>query len=65
MTRNPLERSREDYAPLIDQISVANSPVGIDAQYTHAIIIAFLQQISERLDALEARLPSVEGDSNP
>ena len=54
--QNPLAKSRDDFAQLIGQISVANSPVGIDAQYTHAIIIDFLRQISARLDRLEERL---------
>jgi hypothetical protein len=35
---------------------VANSPVGIDAQLTHAIIITYLQQIEARLAQIEARL---------
>lgn len=56
MTTQPIDRTREEYAAIIDKISVANSPVGIDAQYTHAIIIAYLQQISERLAAIESRL---------
>jgi hypothetical protein len=52
---DPLDRSRDDYTEIIEKISLKDSPVGIDAQYTHAIIISYLQQISERLAALEAR----------
>ena len=52
-TKAPLQRSKEEYQQIIDKISVANSPVGIDAQYTHAIIITYLQQISSRLEKLE------------
>lgn len=52
----PLAKSKADLATLIEQISLPDSPVGIDAQYTHAIIITYLQQISARLDALEERL---------
>lgn len=47
---------KAEYAAIVDYISVANSPVGIDAQLTHAIIITYLQQIAERLDKIEARL---------
>ncbi len=52
----PLNKSKEEYKEIIDRISMPNSPVGIDAQYTHAIIIDFLKQISARLDKLEAAL---------
>ena len=58
MTSDPLAHSRDDYAELIEKISIADSPVGIDAQYTHAIIIAYLQQISRRLEAIESHLDS-------
>ena len=56
MSSEPLSKTKEEYAAIIDRISVADSPVGIDAQFPHAIIIEYLQQISERLDHLEARL---------
>lgn len=56
MTNDPLAASKQDYRDVIERISVADSPVGIDAQYTHAIIITYLQQIAERLDRLEERL---------
>ena len=54
---SPMSRSRSDYEEIIGKISHPESPVGIDAQLTHAIIIVYLQQISERLERLEARLP--------
>ena len=54
--KEPIQRSKEEYKEIIDKISVSNSPVGIDAQYTHAIIITYLQQISHRLDKLEKAL---------
>jgi len=50
---NPLTKSKEQFAEIIKQIGSENSAVGIDAPYTHAIIINYLQQINERLDALE------------
>lgn len=52
----PLNKPKAEYKEIIDHISLPNSPVGIDAQYTHAIIIDFLKQISARLDKLEAAL---------
>ena len=58
MTTDPLEIPKTDYENIINRISVANSPVGIDAQYTHAIIITYLQQISARLEKLEGKLES-------
>ncbi len=53
---DPLSKSTEDYLELIEKISLPDSPVGIDAKLTHAIIIDFLQQITARLDVLERRL---------
>jgi len=50
---NPIETPKEQYAHIINTISSENSAVGIDAQYTHAIIIKYLQQINERLNTLE------------
>ncbi len=58
MNTDVLQIPKTDYEDIINRISVANSPVGIDAQYTHAIIITYLQQIATRLDALEAKLSS-------
>ena len=56
MTNDPLSLSKQDYAELLAQISSPESPVGIDAQYTHAVIIEYLRRISERLDRLESKL---------
>lgn len=56
MQPDPIAISKQDYQQLIEQISLPDSPVGIDAQYTHAIIITYLQQIADRLDRLEKRL---------
>ena len=50
----PLYRPKEDYSDIVKRISAGNSPVGIDAQYTHAIIITYLREITARLDKLEA-----------
>jgi hypothetical protein len=56
MNADPLAVAKSDYSTIINRISVADSPVGIDAQYTHAIIITYLQQIAQRLDRLESQL---------
>jgi hypothetical protein len=56
MHTEPIDAPKADFKPIIDRITLPDSPVGIDAQYTHAIIITYLQDISRRLDALEARL---------
>ena len=53
---DPLAKPKDAFTDLIAQISSPESPVGIDAKYTHAVIIDYLKQISARLDALEASL---------
>lgn len=60
MSVDPLALSKGDLDSIVQHISLPDSPVGIDAQYTHAIIIKFLQQIAARLDDLEARLNTWE-----
>lgn len=51
--KDPLYIPKDDYAEIVDRIAIPDSPVGIDAQYTHAIVITYLKQISERLERLE------------
>ena len=59
MTRDdPLAKPKDAYESLIAQISSPDSPVGIDAKYTHALIIDYLRQITARLDDIEKRLSS-------
>ena len=55
---DPLDKPKDAFETILEKIRLAESPVGIDAQYTHAIIIAYLQRISERLDRLEAKSQS-------
>ena len=55
---DPLNMPKDALKNIMEKISQADSPVGIDARYTHAIIIAYLGQISERLDKLETRIRS-------
>lgn len=56
MNADPMLKTKDEYAAIVEHISVTNSPVGIDAQLTHAIIITYLQQIEARLEKIEARL---------
>jgi hypothetical protein len=60
MKTEPLTTPKDEFDDIIRRISLPDSPVGIDAQYTHAIIITYLQQISDRLDRLETRLVSAQ-----
>lgn len=53
ITVDPLTKSKEEFSRIIEKIGSENSAVGIDAPYTHAIIIDYLQQINDRLNALE------------
>lgn len=53
---DPLQKTKEDYQRTIDVIRSEGSAVGIDAQYTHAIVIEFLMQLSKRLERIEAHL---------
>ena len=55
-----MSKTKDDYADIIGHTSLPESPVGIDAQFTHAIIIAFLKQISTRLDDIESQLRAMQ-----
>lgn len=56
MPVDPLSQSKAELDAIVQHISLPDSPVGIDAQFTHAIIITYLQQIAARLEKLEERL---------
>ena len=60
MNGDPMSKTKDDYADIIGHINHPDSPVGIDAQFTHAIIIAYLQQISNRLDGIETQLKTMQ-----
>ena len=53
---DPLTKPKDAFNDLIAQLSSPDSPVGIDAKYTHAVIIDYLRQISHRLDKIESEL---------
>lgn len=44
------------YKEIEDVIHSAESPVGIDAKKTHILILHKLQEISDRLERLEAKV---------
>ncbi len=56
MSTEPLLTPKSEYSDIVARISLPDSPVGIDAQYTHAIIITYLRQISDRLTKIESQL---------
>ncbi|MDZ4657742.1 MAG: hypothetical protein SH868_09225 [Bythopirellula sp.] len=60
MPVDPLSQSKAELDAIVQHISLPDSPVGIDAQFTHAIIITYLRQITERLDQIEERLNTWE-----
>ncbi len=47
-------KQKADLLPIIDRIASADSPVGMDAVYVHALILDKLEQIERRLERLEA-----------
>lgn len=60
MRTDPMSIPKDDFAEIIGHISLPESPVGIDAQFTHAIIIEYLQLISDRLKNIESHLSGME-----
>lgn len=46
-------KEKSELRALIDQIASADSPVGMDAVYVHALILDKLEQIEKRLESLE------------
>jgi hypothetical protein len=46
-------KPKEELQSIIEQIASADSPVGLDAVYVHALILDQLQSINERLESLE------------
>lgn len=48
--------SPEDQQRIEELIQSDDSPVGIDAKKTHVMILALLERLDRRLDALEKKL---------
>ena len=64
MNADPMSKTKDDFADVIGHISLPESPVGIDEQFTHAIIIAFLKQIANRLDDIESQLRGMQSSDD-
>ena len=56
-------KTKDELQPIIDQIASADSPVGMDAVYVHALILDKLFELERRLEVLE-RTTSTE-DKTP
>lgn len=53
---DPLSKNKDQFSSIIHKINSVDSAVGIDAQLTHAIIIEYLEKISNQLDRLESKI---------
>ncbi len=49
-------REKSELQPIIDAIHCAESPVGMDAVYVHALILDTLARIETRLTKIESQL---------
>jgi len=49
-------KPKSELKSVIDQIASADSPVGMDAVYVHALILDKLEKMEERLAVLEEAL---------
>ncbi|CAN5599329.1 hypothetical protein BH23BAC4_BH23BAC4_00170 [soil metagenome] len=61
MTTADLSIPRERYEEIARQIASAESPVGIDAEKTHVVILHLLLDLNARLARIEERLSAAEG----
>ncbi len=49
-------KPKDELQPIIDKIASADSPVGMDAVYVHALILDHLQTMNERIERLEKQV---------
>jgi hypothetical protein len=54
-------KPKSELKDVIDKIASADSPVGMDAVYVHALILDKLSHIEKRLDALEKKAQNTGG----
>lgn len=52
---DPMKKDISEFKNIIEKIGT-DSNVGIDTKLTHAIIIDYLEQISKRIEAIEAAI---------
>ena len=55
-------KPKSELQSIIDQIAAADSPVGMDAVYVHALILDQLGNLSERLEKLEKVVEAIGND---
>ena len=55
-------KPKNELQSIIDQIAAADSPVGMDAVYVHALILDHLSDLSERLERLEQTIEATDGE---
>ena len=53
-------KSKDELQSIIDVIASADSPVGMDAVYVHALILDHLTTLQGRLDRLEEKVEQLE-----
>ena len=53
-------KPKAELQSIIEQIATADSPVGMDAVYVHALILDKLENLSERLELLENHLGKLD-----
>lgn len=58
-------KSKAELDKIIEQIASAESPVGMDAVYVHALILDRLQHIEQRLGALERQVAEATSPDKP
>ncbi len=56
----PAMKPKEELQPLIEKIASADSPVGMDAVYVHALILDHLQTMNERIEQLEKQVEKLK-----
>ena len=56
---NQMEIEKQEYERIALEIHSDTSPVGIDAKKTHILILAMLQQMSDRLDAIAEKIDAL------
>ena len=56
-------KPKSELQSIIDQIVAADSPVGMDAVYVHALILDQLGNLNERLERLEKAIESLSKGS--
>jgi len=63
---NPTDemKPKEELQNIIDRIAAADSPVGMDAVYVHALILDKLCAIEKRLAQLEGPAPATKTDGD-